>query len=115
MAVERALRTAAPHELPDVVGRELVRRYAADSVDLLVADYGLTVLQRVTDLPHTLAPVSVHNTPAGRAFGAQEPFVEGNFGDGSVCVHLPVSVRGDRLGVLSVSPAATTCASVCPN
>ncbi|MET7573245.1 PP2C family protein-serine/threonine phosphatase [Streptomyces sp. NPDC005492] len=103
MAVERALRTAAPHELPDVVGRELARHYAADSVDLLVADYGLTVLQPVTDLTHTLPPVSVHNTPAGRAFGAQEPFVEGNLGDGQVRVHLPISVRGDRLGVLSVT------------
>ncbi|MET7486731.1 PP2C family protein-serine/threonine phosphatase [Streptomyces sp. NPDC005538] len=103
MAVERALRTAAPHELPDVVGRELGRHYAADSVDLLMADYGLTVLQPVTDLPHVLPPVSVHNTPAGRAFGAQEPFVEGNLGDGHVRVHLPISVRGDRLGVLSVT------------
>jgi serine phosphatase RsbU (regulator of sigma subunit) len=103
LAVERALRTAAPHELPDVVGRELGRLYGADSVDLLMADYGLTVLQPVTDLPHTLPPVSVHNTPAGRAFGAQEAFVEGNLGDGSVRVHLPISVRGDRLGVLSVT------------
>ncbi|MEV5532900.1 PP2C family protein-serine/threonine phosphatase [Streptomyces prunicolor] len=103
LAVERALRTAAPHELPDVVGQLLGRHYAADSVDLLMADYGLTVLQPVTELPHTLPPVSVHNTPAGRAFGAQEPFVEGNLGDGSVRVHLPISVRGDRLGVLSVT------------
>ncbi len=69
-----------PHELPDVVGRELSRLYGADSVDLLMADYGLTVLQPVTELPHTLPAVSVHNTPAGRAFGAQEPFVGGTSG-----------------------------------
>jgi serine phosphatase RsbU (regulator of sigma subunit) len=44
----------------------------------------------------------VHNSPEGRAFGAQEPFVEDAPGGGSVRAHLPVSVRGDRLGVLSV-------------
>jgi hypothetical protein len=102
VAVERALRTAAPHELLDAVRRVLTEQYAADSVELFMADYGLTVLQPVSVLPHTLEPVSVHNSPAGRAFGAQEPFVEGR-PDGLVCVHLPVAVRGDRLGVLSVT------------
>jgi hypothetical protein len=53
-------------------------------------------------LPHTLEPVSVHNSAEGRAFGAQEPFTEDAPGGGLVRVHLPVSVRGDRLGVLSV-------------
>ncbi|MET7682457.1 PP2C family protein-serine/threonine phosphatase [Streptomyces sp. NPDC005423] len=102
MAVERALRTAAPHELAEVVRRELDRQYGADSVDVLMADYSLTVLQPVTDVPHSRPPVSVHNTPAGRAFGAQEPFVE-TLPDNRVRVHLPVSVHGDRLGVLSVT------------
>ncbi len=102
VAVERALRTAAPHELLDAVRRVLTEQYAADSVELFMADYGLTVLQPVSVLPHTLEPLSVHNTPAGRAFGAQEPFVEGR-ADGLVRVHLPVTVRGDRLGVLSVT------------
>ncbi|WP_030682984.1 PP2C family protein-serine/threonine phosphatase [Streptomyces cellulosae] len=102
VAVERALRTAAPHELLDAVRRVLTEQYAADSVELFMADYGLTVLQPVSVLPHTLEPLSVHNSPAGRAFGAQEPFVEG-CADGLVRVHLPVTVRGDRLGVLSVT------------
>ncbi|MEU3979213.1 PP2C family protein-serine/threonine phosphatase [Streptomyces sp. NPDC026672] len=102
MAVERALRTAAPHELPDVVRRELARRYAAEAVDLLMADYGLSVLQPVTDPAYGLPPVSVDNTPAGRAFGAQEPFVE-RLGEDRVRAHLPISARGDRLGVLSLT------------
>ncbi|WP_437025859.1 PP2C family protein-serine/threonine phosphatase [Streptomyces sp. enrichment culture] len=102
VVAERAVRTAAPHELLDAVRRVLVEQYAADSVELFMADYGLTVLQPVSVLPHTMEPVSVHNSPEGRAFGAQEPFVEDAPGAGPVRAHLPVSVRGDRLGVLSV-------------
>ncbi|MCX5000323.1 PP2C family protein-serine/threonine phosphatase [Streptomyces longwoodensis] len=102
MAVERALRTAAPQDLARAVCGELGRQYGASSVDLLVVDYGLTVLQPVTDPPHTRPPVSVHNSPAGRAFASQEAFVE-TLGDGRVRAHLPVSVRGDRLGVLTVT------------
>ncbi|MER6566835.1 PP2C family protein-serine/threonine phosphatase [Streptomyces sp. NPDC001093] len=103
VTAERALRTAASHELLDAVRRVLVEQYGAESVDLLMADYGLTVLQPVS-VPHTGEPVSVHNSVAGRAFGAQEPVVESASG-GRVRVHLPVSVRGDRLGVLSVTLA----------
>ncbi|MFF1545551.1 PP2C family protein-serine/threonine phosphatase [Streptomyces sp. NPDC058291] len=102
VTAERALRTAAPHELLDAVRRVLCQEYAADAVELFMADYGLTVLQPVSVLPHTLEPVSVHNSPAGRAFGAQRPHLEGR-AEGRVRVHLPVTVRGDRLGVLSVT------------
>ncbi|MFJ8717104.1 PP2C family protein-serine/threonine phosphatase [Streptomyces violaceus] len=104
VAAERALRTAAPHQLLDAVRRVLTDQYAADSVELFLADYGLTVLQPVSVLPHTLQPVSVHNSPAGRAFGAQEPYAEALSGDSAdrVRAHLPVTVRGDRLGVLTV-------------
>ncbi|MFI1698896.1 PP2C family protein-serine/threonine phosphatase [Streptomyces bobili] len=100
-AAERALRTAAPHELVDAVRRILVERYAAVGVELLMADYGLTVLQPVSG-PRGREPLSVYDSAAGRAFGAQEPYVE-PAGGGRVRVHLPVTVRGDRLGVLSVT------------
>jgi serine phosphatase RsbU (regulator of sigma subunit) len=102
VTAERAVRAAAPHELLDAVRRVLVEQYAAEGVELFMADYGLTVLQPVSVLPHTLEPVSVHNSAEGRAFGAQEPFTQEAPEGGSVRVHLPVSVRGDRLGVLSV-------------
>ncbi|OMI86100.1 phosphatase [Streptomyces sp. M1013] len=102
VTAERAVRAAAPHELLDAVRRVLVEQYTAEGVELFMADYGLTVLQPVSVLPHTLEPVSVHNSAEGRAFGAQEPFTEEAPEGGSVRVHLPVSVRGDRLGVLSV-------------
>ncbi|MFG2679736.1 PP2C family protein-serine/threonine phosphatase [Streptomyces sp. NPDC048392] len=102
VAAERALRTAAPHELLDAVRRVLTDGYAARSVELFMADYGLTVLQPVSVLPHTTEPIAVHNSAAGRAFGSQEPHVEAVRG-GLVRLHLPVTVRGDRLGVLSVT------------
>ncbi|MEV8038394.1 PP2C family protein-serine/threonine phosphatase [Streptomyces sp. NPDC086182] len=108
LAAERALRTAAPHQLPDAVRDALRGHYAAESVELLMADYGLTVLQPVSDLPHALEPLLVHSSPEGRAFGAQEPFVEER-GGADVRAHLPVTVRGDRLGVLSVALPSTAC------
>ncbi|MFB9346178.1 PP2C family protein-serine/threonine phosphatase [Streptomyces heliomycini] len=101
VTAERALRTAAPHELLDATRRVLAELYAAESAELFLADYSLTALQPVAVLPYTTEPVSVHNSVVGRAFGAQEPVVES--ADGRVRVHLPVSVRGDRLGVLSVT------------
>ncbi|GHH86382.1 phosphatase [Streptomyces sulfonofaciens] len=104
VAAERALRRAAAHELPDAVRRVLVEQYAAESVELYLADYGLTVLQPVPGQGQDSAPLSMYNSPAGRAFGSQEPFVESGR-EGRVRVHLPVSARGDRLGVLSVTLA----------
>ncbi|MGW3913066.1 PP2C family protein-serine/threonine phosphatase [Streptomyces sp. NPDC005070] len=108
VAAERAVRTAAPHKLLDAVREVLCAHYAADSVELFMADYGLTVLQPVSVLPHTLEPIPVHTSPEGRAFGAQEPFTEERDG-GSVRAHLPVTVRGDRLGVLSVVLPSAGC------
>ncbi|WP_037764368.1 PP2C family protein-serine/threonine phosphatase [Streptomyces sp. 142MFCol3.1] len=108
VAAERALRTAAPHQLLDAVRTVLCRHYAAETVELFMADYGLTVLQPVSVLPHTLEPVGVHSSPQGRAFGAQETFVEPYSGDRRQ-VHLPVTVRGDRLGVLSVMLPLEAC------
>ncbi|MBL1104319.1 serine/threonine-protein phosphatase [Streptomyces sp. 5-8] len=102
VTAERALRTAAPHELLDAVRRVLTEEYAARAAELLMADYGLTVLQAVSPLPHSPEPLPVHGSTPGRAFGAQEPLVEPDR-DGLVRVHLPVTVRGDRLGVLSVT------------
>ncbi|MET7689135.1 PP2C family protein-serine/threonine phosphatase [Streptomyces sp. NPDC005483] len=102
LAVERALRTAAPHELLDAIRAVLIEQYGAEDVELFMADYSLSVLQPVSVLPHTLEPVSVHNSPAGRAFSAQRPYREEGRG-GRTRLHLPVSVRGDRLGVLSVT------------
>jgi serine phosphatase RsbU (regulator of sigma subunit) len=104
LAVQRALRAAAPHALLDAVRAALTEHFAIDDVELLMADYGLTVLQPVTELPHTNGPVPLHTTPAGRSFGAQQPVTEDT--PTGRRLHVPVTVRGDRLGVLSLGLAA---------
>jgi len=102
MAAERALRTAAPHALLDALRAALIEQYGAEDVELFMADYGLTVLQPVSVRPHVLEPLSIYNSPAGRAFGSQRPYREDS-PEGRTRLHLPVSVRGDRVGVLSVT------------
>jgi serine phosphatase RsbU (regulator of sigma subunit) len=102
LAAERALRGSAPHDLPAALTDVLRTHCAAVSVELLLADYGLAVLQPVSAPEPADAAVPVAGTPEGRAFGAQEPFAEATAGD-PVRLHLPVSVRGDRIGVLSVT------------
>ncbi|HEX5567816.1 MAG TPA: PP2C family protein-serine/threonine phosphatase [Streptomyces sp.] len=102
-AVERALRNAAPHELLDAVRTALTRHFGAITVDLLLADYGMTVLQPVGTPHGPRDPVPVHSSDPGRAFGAQQPCLSSDERAGTVIAHLPVSVRGDRLGVLSLT------------
>nr|WP_111552516.1 PP2C family protein-serine/threonine phosphatase [Kitasatospora sp. SolWspMP-SS2h] len=101
MAVERALRTAAPHDLLDALRDCLTRCYAASEVELLMIDYSLSVLQPVSARRQPGAAVPAHGNPAGRAFGAQELFAQEDGHDGAVIAYVPVTVRGDRLGVLT--------------
>ncbi|MGC5562054.1 PP2C family protein-serine/threonine phosphatase [Streptomyces sp. FR-108] len=102
LTVERALRTGAPHELLGTVRDALIEHFQATRVDLLVADYSSTVLQPVIALPHTAEPLSLRSSPEGRAFLSQEPYGKRISQDGTVDLHLPVTVRGDRLGILTV-------------
>ncbi|MFJ3666793.1 PP2C family protein-serine/threonine phosphatase [Streptomyces sp. NPDC090106] len=102
LAAERALRTAVPHALLDALRAALVEQYGAEDVELFMADYGMTVLQPVSVPPHELEPLSLYNSPAGRTFGSQRPYRE-ELREGRTRLHLPVSVRGDRVGVLSVT------------
>ncbi|MGW7411962.1 PP2C family protein-serine/threonine phosphatase [Streptomyces sp. NPDC054863] len=102
-SVERHLRAAAPHALLDAVRTVLTDLYGSLAVDLLLADYAMTILQPVGAPPRTFRPVSARTGAPGRAFGAQEPFPCADASPGSVIAHLPVTVRGDRLGVLCVT------------
>ncbi|MFJ1807994.1 MULTISPECIES: PP2C family protein-serine/threonine phosphatase [unclassified Streptomyces] len=102
VAVGRALRSAAPHQLPDALRRVLRTHYAAEAVEFLLADYGLTVLLPVPPAPSGSEPVPAQGSAPGRAFGSQQPYVE-EPAAGRVRAHLPVTVRGDRLGVLSLT------------
>ncbi|MFE7171605.1 PP2C family protein-serine/threonine phosphatase, partial [Streptomyces sp. NPDC057616] len=101
-SVEAQLRAAPPHALVATAGRLLAERFRALDVTLLLADYALSVLQPVTHLPDTGDPVSAHDGPAGTAFTTQKPVLEVTTDPATELVHLPITVRGDRLGVLSV-------------
>ncbi|MGH3118047.1 MAG: PP2C family protein-serine/threonine phosphatase [Streptomyces sp.] len=102
-AVERALRTADPHRLLDVVTEAMREHLGAADVELRMADYGVRSLQRVEAVPLATEPVPIHDSPQGRAYGAPDPVVVSDQAARTVNVHLPVSVRGDRVGVLSVT------------
>ncbi|WP_329454532.1 PP2C family protein-serine/threonine phosphatase [Streptomyces sp. NBC_01497] len=97
--METAVRAAAPHAVTDVVRDALAAGYGASSVRLYLADYGLTVLRPVGESADE--GLSIDNSVEGRAFGSQEPH-EQRPRRGEVDHHLPVTVRGDRLGILSV-------------
>ncbi|MGW1275038.1 phosphatase, partial [Streptomyces sp. NPDC002491] len=56
VAAGRALRSAAPHRLPDVLREVLRLHYTAQDVELRLADYGLTVLLPVPPARGTGVP-----------------------------------------------------------
>ena len=90
------LRAAPPDRLPDVTAEHLRARYSADHVEVLLGDLSL----------NTLRPVLDQDGPAGgaleqRCFGSQLPAVDPR-PDGPVRLVLPLTVWGDRLGVLRV-------------
>ncbi|CAL9647723.1 hypothetical protein SUDANB96_06563 [Streptomyces sp. enrichment culture] len=101
-SAEALLRAAAPHALVDTARRILAERAGALDVTLLLADYGLSVLRPVSHLPYTAEPVPAHDGPAGSAFIHQSPVVEVLREPPGHLVHLPITVRGDRLGILRV-------------
>ncbi|MFC8276725.1 hypothetical protein ACFUJR_30200 [Streptomyces sp. NPDC057271] len=103
MTTERALRGAPPHRLLDSLRVDLAQHVAALSVDLLLVDYGLTSLRPVEPVqaPAGVQHVTVGSGPAGRAFSTRQPYLFGADGP-TATVFLPVTVRGDRCGVLVV-------------
>ncbi|MEV6907277.1 PP2C family protein-serine/threonine phosphatase [Amycolatopsis sp. NPDC051071] len=101
LAVERTLRGVQPHALLDGLRSALQEHFGAVEVELLMADYGLSELRRVTVLPFTAEPMPVSGTTAGEAFTAQLATFE--IVEHGVRAHLPVTVRGDGFGVLVVT------------
>ncbi|ANB10580.1 phosphatase [Streptomyces ambofaciens] len=102
MSAESELRAAPPHALVTTARRILTDRAGATEVTLLLADYSLSVLQPVGHLPETSAPLPAHEGPAGTAFTTQRPLVEVADDQATELAYLPITVRGDRLGILRV-------------
>ncbi|MGW4393790.1 PP2C family protein-serine/threonine phosphatase [Amycolatopsis nivea] len=101
LAVERLVRDVPPHDLPAALRSALAEHFGAKAVEIWMADYALTELCQVKTLPYTTDPIPVEGTTAGAAFVAQAATFDQD-GDG-VTGYLPVSVRGDRLGILAVT------------
>lgn len=112
VAAERALRSAAPHHLVDALRDVLGDDWSARDVELYLADYSLTALRPASTRPDRPDSLPMHDGPAGRVFGAQEPYVEKR-ADDRVRLHLPVTVRGDRLGVLRLTLPSAAHAEEC--
>lgn len=100
--IEAAVRAAAPHALLATLRTKLSSVYGALAVELHLADYGLRVLKSLDRPDDENEPLSLHNSPEGRAFGSQEPREQQVRHDDAVDHHLPVTVRGERLGILTV-------------
>jgi serine phosphatase RsbU (regulator of sigma subunit) len=90
------LRTVAPDRLPETVAGHLRQELAARRIEVLLGDLTRSVLRPVLD------PAGPPGGPlALRCFGSQRPVTEiGSSGINRV--HLPLSVWGERLGVLEV-------------
>ncbi|WP_329450313.1 serine/threonine-protein phosphatase [Streptomyces sp. NBC_01724] len=100
--IERAVRAAPPYALVETVREALRREYGALRVQLLLADYAMTVLKPVQPADGPGDPLSMHNSAEGRAFGSQEPREQPLRHDDALDHHIPVTVRGERLGILTV-------------
>ncbi|MGX6605558.1 PP2C family protein-serine/threonine phosphatase [Micromonosporaceae bacterium Da 78-11] len=93
------VRAAPPDQLPEVAAEHLRERYAADRIEILLGDLTLTGLWPVLD------PASPTGGPLElRCFGSQRPIVDTPPAGASRFL-LPLSVWGDRLGVLRVDTA----------
>ncbi|BCJ41784.1 phosphatase [Actinoplanes ianthinogenes] len=89
------LRATAPDRLPEVTAEHLRRHFAADRVEVLVADLTLRRLAPLLDAPGT-----DQDAAALRCLASQRPGT-GN-GPAGTRLHLPLSCWGERLGVLRV-------------
>jgi serine phosphatase RsbU (regulator of sigma subunit) len=102
---EQAIWKARPHAVTSTALRVVTDIFAATGAEIYLADYPLTFLIPVTP---GLDPVRMDNTPAGHAFAAQRTIVETpdrRAPGGPYRTHLPVTVQGDRMGILTVSSA----------
>jgi serine phosphatase RsbU (regulator of sigma subunit) len=99
---EHAIWRARPHEVVATALDVIVTNFDVADAEVYLADYRLSYLIPVTV---ALDPQPIDDSLCGRAFAAQEVITEtpGQESDGPHRNHLPLTVHGDRLGVLTVS------------
>jgi serine phosphatase RsbU (regulator of sigma subunit) len=92
--VRRVLAHSPADALVESVAEELVKAYSITDTELLLVDYRLAALVPLSGAPAVTRP----GHPAWRSFDHQAEVVDGP------AVYLPVTARGDRLGVLRLAP-----------
>jgi serine phosphatase RsbU (regulator of sigma subunit) len=97
---EHAIWAAPPYALPGAVAKVVESAYAATSVELLLADYRLDFLIPISS---ERPGFRMDGTPAGRAFAAQHELLIPPGEEGTWRLFLPLTVHGDRLGILTVA------------
>ena len=94
-AIQRLLTTAPADTVPERLADGLAKEYAVTDVTLYLVDYRLSAL---LPLPGG-EPVTHPGDPAWRSFDHQSEVTDGP------ALYLPVTIRGERLGVLRCAPA----------
>ncbi|MEU4570338.1 PP2C family protein-serine/threonine phosphatase [Micromonospora sp. NPDC023956] len=105
-SVSRALRQAPPDRLVEVADRLIRSSTGALRTDVFIADYRITGLWPVLDPMLSDAGPLPGNGGAPRCFRGQQPVLDDS-GDGHCRLWLPLTVWGERLGVLLVELAAS--------
>ncbi len=99
--VSRALRAAPPDQLVEVVDRTIRAELGATRTDVLIADYRLDGLWPVRDADAADLERSGGHELVRRCFRAQQVLTEAD-ASGRCRWYLPLSVWGERVGVLLV-------------
>ncbi|MGI8880231.1 MAG: PP2C family protein-serine/threonine phosphatase [Jatrophihabitans sp.] len=97
--MREALDQARPDATIAVLRPLLAEHLDVSEVRLLLANYQLTALRPIEDPEDRQV---LRDTPPGQAFETQQPVTRPAPGQG-VLVYLPVSIRGDRIGVLQLA------------
>lgn len=109
-----AVEAAPPAEGVDALAAELAARVSASEVSMLIADISGRTLARLARRPApgrglplrpARAHVEIDGTPAGTALTTQRIHVSRD--EDGMRVHIPVSERGEAVGVLPPSSSST--------
>ncbi|MEU6746818.1 PP2C family protein-serine/threonine phosphatase [Spirillospora sp. NPDC046719] len=108
-ALQNAIWAARPDELIAAATAELARQWPGARAEVLLIDYRQAFLvPAVRGMAETFGrdpadeDVPLDNTGPGRAFAGQRPDREVSGLIGGTLLHLPLTVQGERLGVLTV-------------
>ncbi len=95
----QALHAATAADLGNVVAGRAKALFGASDVDLLVIDYRSSSLSSAMSAAE---PLAVDSTPAGRVFASQQS-ASTDGASGGYRALLPVTARGNRIGVLALT------------